>query len=122
MNKKRILIVEDEAIIALLTKNYLEKLGYIVVGSYSKAEDVLNNYESFEIDLILMDIYLSGDIDGIETARRIKEKKDIPIIFLTANTDTATFTKAKTIKPFGFLSKPFDYNSFVSLINEALNN
>ncbi len=120
MKKGRILIVEDEAIIALLTKNYLEKMDYEVAAIYSKAEDVLNNYEALNVDLILMDIFIPGEINGIETVRRIKEKNNIPVIFLTANTDEVTFQQAKSTNPFGFISKPFDFNTFNKLVMQAL--
>lgn len=109
MDKKiRILIVEDDMIIAANLSLQLTKLGYEVTGVESRGEGAVYHVRSNNPDIVLMDINLKGDLDGIETVRIIQRSKDIPIIYLTANNDEATFTKARTTHPHAFISKPFN--------------
>ncbi|OGF27219.1 hypothetical protein A2331_03550 [Candidatus Falkowbacteria bacterium RIFOXYB2_FULL_34_18] len=116
---QRILIVEDEAIVANDIKNTLEKLNYSVDGILDTGEDVLNIIKEKKLDLILMDVKLKGKIDGIETAKRIKEF-NIPIIYLTAYSDKKTIERAKETMPYGFLLKPFDNQELNSVIQMAI--
>ena len=104
-----ILIIEDEPIIAADLQDRLEGLGYKVVGPVAVGEEAIGLIEGTAQppDLIIMDIQLEGEWDGIETTRRIRQKHDLPIIFLTSNSDDATFTRAKQVNPQAFLSKPF---------------
>lgn len=104
MDEKRILIVEDESIIALELKNLLEGLGYRVVDLVMSGERALERARELSPDLVLMDVVLKGKLDGIETARQIP---DIPVIFLTAHTDDQTLQRAKVSGSFGYLVKPF---------------
>lgn len=109
MNDKiRILIVEDDMIIAANISLQLSKLGYDVTGIESRGEDAINHAKENHPDIILMDINLKGKIDGIETAKSIQKFFDIPIIYLTANADEASFQKAKESHPYAFISKPFN--------------
>ncbi len=107
MNSFKILIVEDDMITAADISMQLDQLGYEVSGITPRGEDALKSIESTRPDLILMDVNLKGTLDGIETARRIAETHDIPLIFLTANADSVTFASAKATKPYAFISKPF---------------
>lgn len=107
MKKINILIVEDEPIIALDLKRALTKLGYHVLGTLASGKAALQRIDQQIPDIILLDIQLEGDLDGIDTAHQISKKYPIPIIFLTSNTDTRTFNRAKLTQPHGFLSKPF---------------
>lgn len=104
----RILIVEDDMIIGANISLQLSKLGYEVTGIESRGEEAINHAKENTPDLILLDINLKGSLDGIQTANAIHEFKGIPIIYLTANSDEATFMRAKETHPKAFISKPFN--------------
>jgi DNA-binding LytR/AlgR family response regulator len=106
--KTRILIVEDDMIIAANISLQLSKLGYEVTGIESRGEDAVNHAIENRPDIILMDIQLKGGMNGIDAAKKIQEKTAIPLIYLTANADEASFQKAKETKPYAFISKPFN--------------
>lgn len=106
--KTRILIVEDDMIIAANVSLQLSKLGYEVTGIESRGEDAINHVRENHPDIILMDIHLKGKIDGIEAGRQIYHDYQIPLIYLTANSDEASYQKAKETKPYAFISKPFN--------------
>ena len=109
MNKKtRILMVEDDMSIAANISLQLSKLGYEVTGIESRGEDAVNHAIENRPDIILMDIQLKGNINGIEAAKQIQEKLDIPLIYLTANSDESSFQKAKETRPYAFITKPFN--------------
>ena len=103
----KVLIVEDEMIIGANISLQLSKLGYEVNGIVSRGEEALIHIKHNKPDIVLMDIQLKGDMDGIETAQRMQSEHDIPIIYLTANTDDKNFNRAKTTNPYAFISKPF---------------
>ena len=107
MKKKKILIVEDEGIVAMEIKSELEAMGY-AADTFGSGEEALENIELSMPDLVLMDIRLPGKLDGTETAGRIREKHDIPVIYLTAHTDESTIEKAKATAPYSYMVKPFD--------------
>ncbi|HET8963606.1 MAG TPA: response regulator [Bacteroidia bacterium] len=107
MSKTNILIVEDESIVAKDIQHSLKKLGYIVVGICSTGEDAIKVTEEVKPDLILMDIMLKGDMSGIDAATHIREKYNIPVIYLTAYADESTLSKAKVSEPYGYIIKPF---------------
>ncbi|MCU0537637.1 MAG: PAS domain S-box protein, partial [Hydrococcus sp. Prado102] len=121
MNKKtNILIVEDEIIVAKDIENKLKRLGYIVPALASSGEEAIKKAAEANLDLVLMDIRLRGNIDGIEAARQIYNIFNIPIIYLTANADTATFERAKTTKPLGYILKPFKEKELYNTIEVTL--
>lgn len=105
--KTRILIVEDDMIIAANISLQLAKLGYEVTGIESRGEEAISHARLNPPDIILMDVNLKGKINGIETAMAIQESENIPIVYLTANNDEATFLRAKETHPHAFISKPF---------------
>lgn len=107
MENTKILIVEDEFIIAADISMQLTNLGYDVLGIIPRGEDALKSIEATRPDLILMDVALKGSMDGVETALQILGKHQIPLIFLTANADDNTFARAKVAQPYAFISKPF---------------
>jgi len=108
MNKmKSILIVEDELIIAANLSLQLTHLGYEVIGIIPRAEEVLFQISKQIPDIILMDINLKGDLDGIEVVHLIQKEYKIPIIYLTANSNEAHFNRAKETNPYAFVSKPY---------------
>ena len=102
-----LLIVEDEMIIAANISLQLTHLGYDVIGIISKSDEVLQHLLKQVPDIILMDINLKGDLDGIELATLIQKEYKIPIIYLTANSDENHFERAKATNPYAFISKPF---------------
>jgi len=104
----RILIVEDENIVALDIKMHLRKYGFEVAGIFSSGEDLLAHIDEIKPDLILMDIKLQGTLDGLETSRIVKERYGLPVVLLTAFADEATVQRAKVIEPFGYIIKPFE--------------
>ncbi|TBN06391.1 response regulator transcription factor [Hyunsoonleella flava] len=106
-DKTKILIVEDEMIIAANISLQLTELGYEVTGIVPRGEDALKQIEANKPDILLLDINLKGALDGIETAKAMQKNNNIPIIYLTANVDDAHFNRAKTTHPYGFITKPF---------------
>ena len=104
----RILIVEDERMISEDLKKTLTTFGYDVIGVFENGEDVLNEVPVLKPDLIIMDIQLEGKLSGIETARILHKKQDIPIIFLTAYADDMTIETSKTAEPYSYIVKPYD--------------
>lgn len=105
--KAKVLIVEDEAFIALEIKNRLQRMGYEVCGVVSSGEDAIQQAEAMRPDLVLMDIRLKGDMSGIKAAVVIREKSRIPIVYLTSHADEETLEQAKWTSPSGYLLKPF---------------
>ena len=103
----KILLVEDDMIIAADISMQLTKLGYEIIGINTRGEDALNTVENNRPDIILMDIVLTGKMNGIEAAQIILEKFQVPVIFLTSNSDDVTFQQALSAKPYAFISKPF---------------
>lgn len=106
MIQKKILIVEDEAIVAMENKMNLSMAGYSVVASVSSGEDALYKIDEVIPDLILMDIKLKGRISGIETVEQIRKKNNIPVIFITGNSDNKTLEQIKDITNTTYLLKP----------------
>ena len=104
----KILVVEDEGLIALDIENHLHELGYQVAGVAETGDDAIQLALDSEPDLVLMDIRLKGNMDGIEAAASITSQFDVPIIFLTAFADQQTLDRAKLVSPFGYILKPFD--------------
>lgn len=120
MNGKSILIVEDEAIIAAYTRRILENLGYHVTGLASTGEDALRKIQSSKPDLVLMDVYLAGDLNGIETAEIIRTSTRIPVLFMTAFADSETFRKALETRPLDYIVKPVTPELLLSKIQNVL--
>jgi len=120
MDKTKILVVEDQTIVSLNVKNRLKNLGYAVPSTAVSGEEAIREAELTNVDLVLMDIMLKGDMDGIEAARIIKSRFGIPIIYLTACTDFETFERAKLTDPDGYISKPFKKEDLSKNIEAAL--
>lgn len=118
----KILIVEDEAILALDLTMRLQKEGYLVVGSADNAEEAIAMFTSQQPDLVLMDININGDKDGIATAQEIKLIRDVPIIFLTAFSQHEYVNRAKVVNPAAYLVKPYNNDSLYTSIAIALHN
>ena len=116
----RLLIVEDDLIVASHLQEMLLRLGYSVVGMAESGEQALKQIEACIPDLILMDVQIKGELDGIETAKRVPDHLDIPIIYLSAHSDDPTLNRAGTTIPSGFLIKPVQERLLHANITAAL--
>ena len=120
MKKASILIVEDEGIVLMDIENKLKSLGFSVAGSAYSGEEALEKAMEHHPDLVLMDIKLRGEKDGIETAQQIRSYMDIPVIYLTAFGNEEMIERAKVTEPFGYILKPFNERELSIAITMAL--
>ncbi len=120
MDKIRILVVEDESIVAKDIQQTLIRLGYDVPATASSAQNAYARLEELDPDLVFLDIKLKGDLDGIHIAEHIKQKYDIPVIFLTSFVDKNTLDRAKITEPYGYLVKPFNESDLQTTVEMAL--
>ncbi|HBL11784.1 MAG TPA: hybrid sensor histidine kinase/response regulator [Cyanobacteria bacterium UBA11162] len=120
MGRAKILIVEDERIVALSIQSRLETLGYIVTGNVTSAEAAIEAIAQSRPELVLMDIKLKGKIDGIEAAAQIRAYFQLPVIYLTAYNDDDILNRAKLTEPYGYLLKPFESRDLLTAIEVAL--
>ena len=117
-----ILLVEDEPILAMDLADRLEEEGYRVVGIANNGRKALKLYQTNTVDLVLCDIVIKGDWDGIETVHQLLAKRSVPIIYLTAMTDRETLERAKHTYPAAYLNKPFQLASLRNAIELAIHN
>ena len=120
MSKTRILVVEDESIVAKDIQRTLEKLGYDVPATASSAASAYEKLEEVEPDLVFLDVKLKGEQDGVHIAEHIKDRYDIPVIFLTSFVDQDTIDRAKVTEPYGYLVKPFNEGDLKTTVEMAL--
>lgn len=121
-NKISVLIVEDEGIVALGLEDTLQLEGYHVTGVADNGKDALKVMKENTVDLVLLDIHIKGDWDGIETARRLTSVRDVPFIYLTAFSDEETVERARETFPAAYLTKPYQARNLVIAIDLALHN
>ena len=120
MTQNKVLIVEDERIVALDLQYQLRRLGYTVSDVASSGEEALRRTEKARPDVVLMDIRLGGTLDGVETAEILRDEFDVPVVFLTAYADDRTLQRAKASEPFGYLLKPFEERELQVAVELAL--
>src|ERR1700758_686889 len=120
MTNVQILVVEDESIIAEDIQDGLKRLGYAVSAVVSSAEEAIQKAEETRPDLVLMDIVLKGDMDGVEAAREIRARFNIPVVYLTAYSNENTFQRAKITEPNGYILKPFEGRELRTTIEMAI--
>jgi CheY-like chemotaxis protein len=120
MAKAQILIVENDNIIVMELRDRLQSLGYAVSAVTSYGEEAIAEAEKTHPDLVLMNIRLKGHIDGIEAAEEIRDRFDIPVVYLTALTDQDTLQRAKMTEPYGYIIKPFSERQLQATIKMAL--
>ncbi len=120
MEKSRIMVVEDETIIAAELAQHLKDLGYEAIFPIRSAEEAIKRVGKDDPDLVLMDIVLKGEMDGIEAARRIRERWKVPVIFLSAYGNDEIMERAKGAEPYGYLRKPFRIADIRSTVEMAL--
>lgn len=121
MKKESILIVEDDFIVAKVIEKNLLDLGFSVAGLVATGEDAVAKAGSEKPDLVLMDIHLRGEMDGIAASEEIRVAFSIPVVFLTAFSDPQTFDRALVTAPYGYIIKPFSQNTLSATIRVALN-
>lgn len=120
MEKTNILVVEDENILALGLKKKLENLGYAVTGMADSGEETFRQIEANVPDLILMDIVIKGEMDGIETAAKLNKSYSIPVIYLTAYADDEILKRAARTEPYGYILKPYKEKELKANIEMAI--
>ena len=120
MNDVRILLVEDEAIVSMDLRHKLESLGYTVPTEINSGEAAVDAVSRLRPDLVLMDIRLSDEMDGIDAAAQIRGRFDVPVVYLTAYADEATLERAKLTEPFGYLLKPVDPKDLQTAVEIAI--
>ena len=120
MAGEKIFIVEDEYIVGDVLKRTFEKKGFVVPSIAVSGESAVKQAEEIIPDLIIMDISLKGSMDGIEAAKEIRSRIDVPILFLTAYEDDEIFERAKMTEPFGYLLKPLDEKEIIMAVEVAL--
>ncbi len=108
MTPARILVVEDDRVVSRDIQQQLKRIGHVVAGTTARGDEVVAMVRSTQATLVLMDIQLEGPIDGIDAARLVREKCQVPVIYLTAFADAATLERASTTEPYGYLLKPFE--------------
>jgi diguanylate cyclase (GGDEF)-like protein len=119
--RNRIFVIEDEGVVAKDIAMSLQRLGYEVIGRVASGEEALEQLPSLAPDLILMDIHLRGELDGVKTAKLVHQRMAVPIIFLTAFSDKDTISRAMLAQPFGYVVKPFQQVELRCVIEVALN-
>ena len=120
MSSTRILVIEDESIVAKDLQHTLIKLGYDVPVTASNAETAFMRLDEVNPDLVFLDVKLKGDIDGIQIAEKIRDHYEIPVIFLTSFVDKETLDRAKVTEPYGYLVKPFKFIELLARIRNLL--
>ena len=120
MADARILIVEDDGIIAARLQSILEKLGYDIIGAVASGEEAIQKASESSPGLVLMDIYLAGDMNGIEAATEIHTQSDVPVIYLTAYSTDELLQQARITEPYGYLIKPIGDRELYATIEMAL--
>ena len=122
MKGAQIVVVEDELIVGMMIKLKLAKMGYCVSGMASRGVDAITMVEELQPDLVLMDIRLKGGINGVETAMKIREMSNIPIVFITGDSSHETRELAELANPRGFLLKPFMDEDLGNIVDSVLSN
>ena len=120
MENAVIMVVEDERVVALDIRSQLRSMGYTVPPPVSRGEDAVSAVSTLGPDLVLMDIHLKGEMDGIQAAKQIREELNVPVVFLTAYADDDTLRRAKVTEPYGYVVKPFEERGLYTAIEMAL--
>jgi CheY-like chemotaxis protein len=115
---KRALVVEDDMILAMINRKYLEKIGCMVVASVTNGAAAMDAVKEHNPDFVLMDIRLDGELDGIETIRSIRKFSQVPVIYVSGNSEPAIKERAEQTQMHGFLIKPLDFGSLKLLVEK----
>lgn len=122
MDRKNVLIVEDDKLLSLVEERIVEKLGYNVVGKVGSAEEAITKAKNLDPDLIVMDIALKGDMDGIQAMETIRKSSDVPVIYLSGNSDRYNYERAKKTEFTDYLVKPVTYKDLKEPMLRAFKN
>jgi CheY-like chemotaxis protein len=114
--EKKVLIVEDETLTAMMLESYMEEKGYISAGLSATGEDAVLKAKAEEPDLIFMDFRLSGEMDGIEAAKLISMASQTPIVIMSGYTESIVFERASGYRPTAFISKPVDFSEIDDIL------
>ena len=120
MARSQVLVVEDQIIVAMDIQDELTSLGYLVMDIVGSGEEAIQRVAATQPDLVLMDIRLEGEMDGIQAAEQIRARFNIPVVYLTAHADDDTLQRAKLTEPFGYIVKPFQERDLHTTIEMAL--
>ena len=120
MDKVQVLVVEDEVIVSMDLRYKLESLGYSVPAEIRSGEEAVAAACQMRPDVVLMDIWLGGDLDGIDAAVQIQDLTGVPVVYLTAHVDEATLERAKLTEPYAYLLKPVDSQELQTVIAVAI--
>ena len=113
----KILIIEDDRLISLMLTKMVQKMGHEVIAVHAKGEDAITSVNELSVDLILMDIMLEGDIDGIQTMKTIQMNHTIPVIYITGNSDESTKNRAADTNFVAYLIKPVNFSQLQQIIS-----
>lgn len=122
VNNRKVLIVEDDLVLNLLYESYLERLGFDTEGELVYGKTAIEAAKNLEPDLIIMDISLDGDIDGIEAMLEIRKFSDVPVIYLTGNSDPYHVKRAKETDYIDYLTKPIQFDDLKESIHAHFRN
>lgn len=117
---KKLLIVEDEFILQMMIEKMVERIGHQIVGKAKSGDMAIDLVKQEAPDVVLMDIKIIGKYDGIETVRKIREFSDVPVLYLTGNTDPQIMKQAMDTQPMAFITKPFEYKELKTAIEKAI--
>ncbi len=117
---KRIIIVEDDLILSLLLEKQIQRLGYEVAAKIDNGEEAVEKIRKDNPDLVLMDIKLVGEMDGVEAIHHVRKFSDVPVLYLTGNSDEITKKRAKATKPIAYMVKPVDMTLLMKTIRNVL--
>ena len=120
MAKANIMVVEDEGVVSIDIRNMLKKAGYSIAAVAFQGDEAVEKAELSAPDIVLMDIGLKGEIDGIEAAKKIRDRFQIPVVFLTGFADKVTMTKAQEVNPAGFIIKPINEEELKKTLEDIL--
>lgn len=115
----KVLIIEDDRLISLMLSKMVQKMGHEVVAVHATGENAIKSVNDFPIDLILMDIMLEGDIDGIQAMEAIQKNHTVPVIYITGNSDESTKTRASSTNYTAYLIKPVNFSQLQSIIGSV---
>jgi CheY-like chemotaxis protein len=119
-DKANIMVVEDEGVVSIDIRNMLKNAGYSIAAVAFRGDEAVRKAEQSSPDLVLMDIGLKGEIDGIEAAKKIRDLFQIPVVFLTGFADEATMSKAREADPSGFIIKPINEEELKKTLADIL--
>lgn len=117
-DKKKVIIVEDDLILNLLYESYLERLGFQTEGELVYGKTAIETAEKIDPDLIVMDISLEGEIDGIDAMLKIREFSDVPVIYITGNSDPYHVKRAEETNYLDYLTKPIEFDDLKKVIEK----